>query len=51
MVTILWLLLLIVLGIWLLGFLADIAGNFVHLLLILALAILLYNLLASRGTA
>ena len=48
MVGILWAVLAVVLAIWLVGLLADIAGNLVHLLLIVALAILIYNLLTGR---
>ncbi len=48
MVNILWAILVIILIIWLIGFLADVAGNLVHLLLIVALAILIYNLVTGR---
>lgn len=50
MIVLLWILLVIVLGVWLIGLLADIAGGFIHLLLIVALAILVYNVLTSRRT-
>ena len=48
MVGILWAILAVVLAVWLVGLLADVAGNLVHLLLIVALAILIYNLLTGR---
>jgi predicted membrane metal-binding protein len=50
MVGILWLILAVVLAVWLVGLLADFAGNIIHLLLIVALAILIYNLLTGRRT-
>lgn len=48
MVGILWAILVIILVVWLIGLLADIAGGLIHLLLIVALAILIYNLLTGR---
>ena len=48
MVALLWTILVVVLVVWLIGLLADIAGNLIHLLLIVALAILVYNLITSR---
>lgn len=48
MVAVLWIVLLAVLAIWLLGFLLDVAGGIIHLLLIVALVILLVNLFTSR---
>ncbi len=48
MVLILWAILAVVLVFWLIGLVIDIAGNAIHLLLIVALAILIYNLLAGR---
>lgn len=48
MVVILWAILAVVLVVWLIGLLADIAGNAVHILLIVALAILIYNLVTGR---
>ena len=47
-VGILWAILVVVLIVWLIGLLADVAGNLVHLLLIVALAILIYNLVTGR---
>lgn len=48
MVAVLWIVLLAVLAVWLLGFLLDVAGGIIHLLLIVALVILLVNLFTSR---
>ncbi len=48
MVGILWAILAVVLVVWLIGLLADIAGSLIHLLLIVALAILIYNLITGR---
>lgn len=50
MVAILWAILVVVVAVWLIGLLAGIAGNLIHLLLIVALAILIYNLLTGRRT-
>ncbi len=51
MVAILWAVLAVVLAVWLIGLLADVAGNLIHLLLIVALAILIYNLVTGRRAA
>jgi len=48
MVALLWLILLVVLAVWLVGFLLDVAGGLIHILLIVALVILVWNLLTSR---
>ena len=47
----LWTLFVIVLVLWLLGFSFHIAGGMIHLLLIVALIILVFNLLAGRRSA
>ena len=51
MAGILWTILVVVVIVWLAGLLLDIAGGFIHLLLIVALAILIYNLITSRRSA
>ena len=51
MVAILWAILAVVLAIWLIGLLAGAAGSLIHLLLIVALAILLYNIFTGRRVA
>ena len=45
---ILWIILAVVVVIWLAGLLLRFAGNAIHLLLIVAVVILVYNLLAGR---
>jgi hypothetical protein len=49
-VGILWLIVVAILILWLIGLLAHVAGGFIHLLLIVALAVLIYNLITSRRT-
>jgi hypothetical protein len=49
MVSILWAILVIVLIVWLLGLVLNFAGSFIHLLLIVAAAILIYNLITGRN--
>lgn len=44
----LWGLLVLILVIWLVGLLADIAGGLIHILLVVALAVLIYNLVTGR---
>jgi len=44
----LWTIFVIVLVLWLLGFSFHVAGSLIHLLLVLALIILIFNLLAGR---
>ena len=47
----LWTILVIILVLWLLGFIANIGGGLIHLLLIVAAIVLLYNLFVGRRTA
>ncbi|MGH2533504.1 MAG: lmo0937 family membrane protein [Thermomicrobiales bacterium] len=47
----LWAILVIILVVWLIGLLADVAGGLIHLLLIVALAVLIYNLVTGRRAA
>lgn len=47
MIRILWFILAVVLAVWLIGFLFNVGGSLIHVLLIVALAILIYNLLVS----
>ena len=44
----LWAILVIVLALWLIGFVADVAGGFIHLLLLVAGIIFLINLFLGR---
>ena len=48
--SILWAVVVILVVLWLIGLVANIAGGFIHLLLILALIVLLYNLFVGRRT-
>lgn len=45
---ILWIVFLIIVAFWILGFALDFAGGFIHLLLVVAVIVLLYNLLTGR---
>jgi hypothetical protein len=47
----LWAIFIIVLLLWLLGFSFHIAGSFIHLLLVIALVIMIYNLVVGRRSA
>lgn len=44
----LWTIIIVILVLWLLGFIGDIAGNLVHILLVVALIILIYRLITGR---
>jgi hypothetical protein len=46
--NILWLVVVVVVALWLIGLVADIAGNLIHLLLLVAVVVVLYNLVAGR---
>ncbi|MGA2570891.1 MAG: lmo0937 family membrane protein [Terracidiphilus sp.] len=46
----LWAIFVIVLVLWLLGFSFHIAGGLIHLLLVVALIILVFNLVSGRRT-
>ena len=46
----LWAIIVILLVLWLLGFIGSIGGGFIHLLLVIAVIVLIYNLLAGRNT-
>ena len=48
MKNILWVILVIVLAVWLIGLLADVAGSLIHLLLVVGLLILVYNIITGR---
>jgi hypothetical protein len=47
----LWTIFVVVLILWLLGFTFHIAGGFIHLLLVLAVIILIFNLISGRRRA
>jgi Family of unknown function (DUF5670) len=46
----LWTILVILLALWLLGFIASIGGAFIHLLLVLALIVFVAQVLSGRRT-
>lgn len=48
--NILWLVLVVVVVLWLLGFVLEIGGGLIHILLVIAVIILIYNLLTGRRT-
>jgi hypothetical protein len=46
----LWTLFAVLIVLWLLGFITNIAGGLIHLLLVVALIVLVYNFLSGRRT-
>jgi len=46
----LWTILVILLVLWLLGFLAHVGGGMIHLLLVVAAVVLIINLVSGRRT-
>ncbi len=44
-----WLLVVLLLVLWLGGFTLNVAGSLIHLLLVLAIIVAIYNLIVSRG--
>ena len=48
--NILWMVLVIVVVLWLIGLIANIGGGLIHLLLVVAAIIIIYNLLVGRRT-
>jgi Family of unknown function (DUF5670) len=46
----LWTILVILLIFWLLGFIGHFGGNLIHILLVVAVIVLIYNLVAGRRT-
>ena len=47
----LWTIFIVILVLWLLGFTFHIAGGLIHLLLVVAVVVLIFNLLAGRSRA
>jgi Family of unknown function (DUF5670) len=47
----LWTLFVILLVLWLLGFSFHVAGGLIHLLLVIAVAVLIFNLVTGRRSA
>ena len=48
MASIIWAILIVVLALWLIGLLASAGGSLIHLLLVIALILLIYNLATGR---
>jgi hypothetical protein len=48
MVQILWGVVVVLVVLWLLGLLARIGGGLIHILLVIALIVLIYNLIVAR---
>ena len=46
----LWTIIVVLFVLWLLGFAIHIGGGLIHLLLVVAVILVLYNLIAGRGT-
>jgi hypothetical protein len=49
--NILWLVVVVIVVLWLIGLITRVAGNLIHLLLLVALAVLVYNLVTGRRAA
>jgi hypothetical protein len=50
MARILWVIALLIVGVWLAGVVLRIAGNFIHLLLLVAALVVLWDLISRRRT-
>ncbi|HET8913279.1 MAG TPA: lmo0937 family membrane protein [Ktedonobacteraceae bacterium] len=48
MVQILWIVVVVLVVLWLLGFLFHVLGGFIHILLVIALIVLIYNFVVGR---
>ncbi len=46
----LWTIIVVLIALWLIGLLADVAGGLIHLLLVVALVVFLINLFRGRTT-
>ncbi len=46
-----WAILIVLIILWLLGFFAEVAGNLIHLLLVIALVVLILQLVTGRRSA
>ncbi len=49
MAGILWTIIVIMFVLWLIGFVAHVGGGLIHLLLVVALILLVFNILTGRG--
>jgi len=50
LVSLLWTVLVVLVVLWLIGLVANIGGGLIHILLVVALIILVYNLITGRST-
>ncbi len=50
MAGLLWAILVVLVVLWLIGFVAGIGGGLIHLLLVVAVIVLVFNLLSGRST-
>lgn len=50
MVSLLWAIVVILVVLWLLGLVLNVAGGLIHVLLIVAIIVVLYNLFVGRRT-
>jgi len=50
MANLLWTILVVLVVLWLIGFVANVGGGLIHLLLVVAVIILVFNLLSGRST-
>jgi hypothetical protein len=48
MLSILYVIAVVLIALWLIGFVANIAGGLIHILLVVAIIIIAYNLLTGR---
>ena len=48
--NILWTVLVVLVVLWLIGLVANIGGGLIHILLVVAVIILIYNLIAGRSS-
>lgn len=46
-----WTIIAILVALWLAGFILDVVGSLIHVLLVIALAVFIYNLITSRRKA
>jgi hypothetical protein len=49
MAGILWTIIVVLFVLWLIGFIAHVGGGLIHLLLVIAVIVLIYNLITGRG--
>ncbi|MBW6469548.1 MAG: lmo0937 family membrane protein [Coriobacteriia bacterium] len=46
-----WTIIAILVALWLAGFILDVAGSLIHIVLVIALAVFIFNLITSRRKA